>query len=62
MKWDCIKTLYGKAIKLFPFYLIKMYCSELNILHSILQESHRGQRMLFTLVSAGKISVFVLRL
>ncbi len=46
----------------YPTYLIKIYCTELNILHSILQQSHRGQRMLFTVVSAGKISVFVLRL
>lgn len=41
----------------YPTYLIKIYCTELNLLHSILQYSHRGQRMLFTVVSAGKISV-----
>lgn len=45
-----------------PTYLIKIYCTELNILHSIRLSSHRGQRMLFTVVSAGKISVFVQRL
>lgn len=43
-----------------PTYLIKIYCAELNILHSILYSGHRGQRILFTEVSPDEISVFVL--
>lgn len=44
----------------YPTHLIKIYCTELNLLSSILQYSHRGQRMLLKVVSSGKIRVFML--
>lgn len=46
----------------YPTYPIKIYCTKLNILNSILHSGHRGQRMLFTEISADKISVFSLHL
>lgn len=44
----------------YPPYLIKIYCTEQNILLSIIWQGHRGHAVLFTEVSTGKMSLCVM--
>lgn len=57
--WHKKTPPHSKMIRLihYPTYLIKIYCTELNRLHLIQENSHRGHRILFKVASVGKISV-----